>query len=117
MKIVTTNVYVGPNLYAHFPVIRHVLDLGELEAWPSDRLEGFNDRLVKWLPALVEHQCGVGERGGSQGLQGLVAEASERREVTPAIGRDLRLREALLVLVEQRLVATNGGQLQRNTGE
>ena len=27
MKIVSTNVYVGPNIYAHFPVIRHVLDL------------------------------------------------------------------------------------------
>ena len=25
MKIESTNVYVGPNLYAHFPVIRHVL--------------------------------------------------------------------------------------------
>jgi len=28
MKIVSTNVYVGPNVYAHFPVIRHILDLG-----------------------------------------------------------------------------------------
>ena len=42
MKIVSTNVYVGPNVYAHFPVIRHVLDLGELENWPSGKLgEGF----------------------------------------------------------------------------
>ena len=23
MKILSTNIYVGPNLYAHFPVIRH----------------------------------------------------------------------------------------------
>ena len=30
MKIVSTNVYVGPNQYAHFPVIRHVLDLAFL---------------------------------------------------------------------------------------
>ena len=28
MKIVERNVYVGPSLYAHFPVIRLVLDLG-----------------------------------------------------------------------------------------
>jgi len=31
MKILSTNVYVGPNVYAHFPVIRHVLDLEALE--------------------------------------------------------------------------------------
>ena len=54
----------GPNIWTYRPVLETWLDLGELEAWPSDRLEGFNDRLVRWLPALVEHQCGVGERGG-----------------------------------------------------
>ncbi len=35
MKIVSTNVYVGPNVWASFPVIRHVIDLGVLEDWPS----------------------------------------------------------------------------------
>ena len=38
MKIISTNVYVGPNIYAHFPVIRHVLDLGNLEDWPTGKL-------------------------------------------------------------------------------
>ena len=32
MKILSTNVYVGPNQYAHFPVIRHQVDIGALEA-------------------------------------------------------------------------------------
>ncbi len=54
----------GPNIWTYRPVLETWLDLGELEAWPSDKLEGFNTRLLKWLPALVEHQCGVGERGG-----------------------------------------------------
>ena len=35
MKILATNVYVGPSLYAHFPVIRHQVDIGVLEDWPS----------------------------------------------------------------------------------
>ena len=44
MKIVSTNVYVGPNLFARFPVIRHVIDLGDLEDWPTARLgDGFID--------------------------------------------------------------------------
>ncbi|WP_220433065.1 cyanophycin synthetase family protein, partial [Raoultella terrigena] len=31
---------------------------------PSNALPGFNERLTRWLPALIEHHCGVGERGG-----------------------------------------------------
>jgi cyanophycin synthetase len=40
------------------------LDLGELEQHPSNTLPGLTDRLLAWLPALEEHHCGVGERGG-----------------------------------------------------
>ena len=55
MKIVSTNVYVGPNIYAHFPVIRHVLDLGPLEEWPTVKLgDDFIDALLKTLPGLQE---------------------------------------------------------------
>ena len=65
MKILSTNVYVGPSLYAHFPVIRHLVDLGVLEEWPSARLgEGFIDALIEALPGLHNHGCSYGEPGG-----------------------------------------------------
>ena len=65
MKIVSTNVFVGPNVYAHFPVIRHVLDLGELEDWPTGRLgKDFVDPLLELLPGLHEHGCSYREPGG-----------------------------------------------------
>ncbi len=65
MKILTTNVFVGPNLYAHFPVIRHQVDLGVLEEWPSARIgTEFNDGLVAALPGLDKHGCSYGEPGG-----------------------------------------------------
>ena len=65
MKILSTNVYVGPSLYAHFPVIRHQVDLGILEEWPSVRLgNAFIDSLVKALPGLQNHGCSYGEAGG-----------------------------------------------------
>ena len=65
MKILSTNVYVGPSLYAHFPVIRHQLDLGVLEEWPSAKLgEAFIDNLVEALPGLHKHGCSYGEPGG-----------------------------------------------------
>jgi cyanophycin synthetase len=65
MKIVSTNVYVGPNVFAHFRVIRHILDLGELEHWPSMKLgEGFIGALLEALPGLHEHGCSYKEPGG-----------------------------------------------------
>ncbi len=65
MKILSTNVYVGPSLYAHFPVIRHQLDLGVLEQWPSVKLGNtFIDRLIELLPGLQNHGCSYGEPGG-----------------------------------------------------
>ncbi|MET0349868.1 MAG: cyanophycin synthetase, partial [Rhizobacter sp.] len=54
----------GPNLWTYRPVLEVWLDLGELEDHPSNVLPGFNERLVAMLPALMEHHCGVGERGG-----------------------------------------------------
>lgn len=65
MKILATNVYVGPNIYAGFPVIRHVIDIGVLEQWPSAKLgEGFINKLLDAIPSLHEHHCSHGEEGG-----------------------------------------------------
>jgi cyanophycin synthetase len=65
MRILDRSVYVGPSLYAHFPVIRLELDLGALEAWPSAKLgEAFIGGLVEALPGLAEHGCSYREPGG-----------------------------------------------------
>ena len=65
MRILERSVYVGPSLYAHFPVIRLELDLGALEEWPTTRLGSpFVDGLLAALPGLHEHGCSYGEAGG-----------------------------------------------------
>lgn len=65
MRILERSVFVGPSLYAHFPVIRLQLDLGELEQWPTARLgASFIDGLVAALPGLAEHGCSYREPGG-----------------------------------------------------
>ena len=64
IALLRINYLRGPNIWTYRPALEVWLDLGELEDWPSNRLPGFNDRLTAWLPALVEHHCGVGERGG-----------------------------------------------------
>ena len=64
MRILDQRNYVGPNLYANFPVIRFTLDLGPLEDHPSAKIPGFVDNLVRFIPGLGEHGCSYGEPGG-----------------------------------------------------
>ena len=65
MKILERNVYVGPSLYAHFPVIKVLLDLGPLEQWPTGKLgQAYVDGLVAALPTLQEHGCSYRTEGG-----------------------------------------------------
>ena len=64
MRIVDQRTYVGPNLYATFPVIRFTLDIGPLEEHPSASLPGFVDTLVGLIPSLDQHTCSHGVPGG-----------------------------------------------------
>jgi len=54
----------GPNIWTYRPVLEVWLDIGELEDSPSNTIPGFYERLTAWLPTLIEHRCGIGERGG-----------------------------------------------------
>ena len=54
----------GPNIWANFPVLEVWVDLGSLKDTPSNEIPGFNERLMGWLPTMIEHRCSIGERGG-----------------------------------------------------
>jgi len=64
MRIEECCVYRGPHLYSRTPMVRVQVDLGALEAWPTDRLDGFTDALLAALPGLDQHHCCHGEPGG-----------------------------------------------------
>ena len=64
MELLERRVYRGPSLYAHFPVMRLTIDLGVLESWPSAKIPGFNDGLLKALPTLRAHTCSFETEGG-----------------------------------------------------
>jgi len=65
MKLLETSVYLGPSIYALFPVIRLGVDLAELEQWPTAKLgPAFVDGLLDALPGLREHGCSYGAPGG-----------------------------------------------------
>jgi cyanophycin synthetase len=54
----------GPNIWTYRPVIEAIVDIGELEDFPSNTIPGFVDRLKAFLPSLAEHRCSYGEPGG-----------------------------------------------------
>lgn len=54
----------GPNIWSRRPALEVWVDLGPLKDTSSEQIPGFNDRLMIWLPSMVEHRCSIGERGG-----------------------------------------------------
>lgn len=64
MQVLETRVYRGPSLHGYRPMIRMMLDLEELEEYPSDQLPGFTEQLIHLIPTLHDHGCSYGEPGG-----------------------------------------------------
>jgi cyanophycin synthetase len=64
LDIVRITLLRGPNIWTYRPALEAWVDIGDLEDYPSNTLPGFVDRLVAWLPSLIEHKCSIGERGG-----------------------------------------------------
>jgi cyanophycin synthetase len=64
MKIIDVNIFEGRNIYSHKKCIRMDLNLEGYCETPSNKIEGFNNRLVKLLPELKNHRCGIDEERG-----------------------------------------------------
>lgn len=54
----------GPNIWTYRSALEVWIDIGELEDFPSNTIPGFTDRLVAWLPTLIEHRCSYEVHGG-----------------------------------------------------
>ncbi len=64
LTIRSTNILRGPNVWARTPVVHHVVDLGELEDRPTNKIPGFYEQLTEMIPSLYDHACSVGRPGG-----------------------------------------------------
>ena len=64
MQISALKRLVGPSIWANYPVLEVWVDLGKYEDFPSNTLPGFNEKLMRWLPTMIEHRCTIGERRG-----------------------------------------------------
>jgi len=64
LRIVETRVYRGPNFWSYDPAIKLIVDLGVLEAFPSNTIPSFVDGLLELMPAVGQHSCSTGRAGG-----------------------------------------------------
>lgn len=66
MKIREINAMRGPNYWSvrRHKLIVMVLDLEELEEMPTDKIDGFSERLEAMFPTMYEHRCSEGTPGG-----------------------------------------------------
>ena len=66
MEIRSINAMRGPNYWSvrRHKLIVMVLDLEEMEERPSNKIDGFSDRLQAMFPGMYEHRCSVGTAGG-----------------------------------------------------
>lgn len=64
MDILQIQAYRGKNIHSHKPLIKAVIELGELYDIPTKDIDQFNERIVQMLPGIRKHVCSLGYEGG-----------------------------------------------------
>lgn len=66
MKILKIQALRGPNIWSvqRKKLIQMRLDLEEMEKFPTNKIEGFRERIEAMFPTMIEHRCSEGTRGG-----------------------------------------------------
>jgi cyanophycin synthetase len=66
MRLIDMKGLNGPNYWSvkHQQLIVAKLDLQEFEYLPTNKIDGFYDRITETLPSLIEHHCSENHRGG-----------------------------------------------------
>lgn len=66
MKILKIQALRGPNIWSinRKRLIQMRLDLEEMEQFPTNKIEGFRERIEAMFPTMIEHRCSEGTRGG-----------------------------------------------------
>ena len=64
MDIEEIQVYRGPNIFSHNPVIRMKVRLGELADVPTREIGSLNEKVIGCFPGLADHKCSTGYTGG-----------------------------------------------------
>lgn len=66
MNILNLNIMRGPNYWSNYRqhIIVMKLDIGKYEQLPTNKIEGFSERIEKMFPSMFHHHCSEGHEGG-----------------------------------------------------
>lgn len=66
MKIEKIQILKGPNIWSirRTKLIQMRLNLEELENYPTNKIDGFRERIEQLIPSLISHRCSEGVEGG-----------------------------------------------------
>jgi cyanophycin synthetase len=66
MNVLEIKTMKGPNFWSNYRhnLIVIKLDLQELEDKPTNKINGFSERIEKMIPSLVVHRCSQDYEGG-----------------------------------------------------
>ena len=65
LAILESRVYRGPNIWSYEQAIHLVVDLGGLEDYPTNTIDGFTDHLLTCLPRLAGIRAHAASRAAS----------------------------------------------------
>lgn len=64
VKVLSYKYLDGPNIWNFDKSIEVLVDIGEMENYPSNKIPNFSMNLKKKFPSMKTHECVVGEKGG-----------------------------------------------------
>ena len=66
MKIVEIKILRGPNYWSNYrnKLIAMKLDIEDLEERPTNKIDGFAERIATLIPSMIAHRCSRGNEGG-----------------------------------------------------
>jgi cyanophycin synthetase len=66
MNILDLNIMRGPNYWSNYRqhIIIMKLDIGKYEELPTNKIDGFSERIEKMFPTMFHHRCSEGHEGG-----------------------------------------------------
>lgn len=64
IQIKDFTIYHGRNIYSHRPVMKMIVDIGKFGEIPTNKIDGFNEKLLNAFPGLKTNCCSRGYEGG-----------------------------------------------------
>jgi len=64
VKVLSIKYLAGPNIWNYVPSIEVLINIGEFENYPSNKINNLYENLVSTFPSMIHHRCSPGIKEG-----------------------------------------------------